>query len=114
MAVAFVTDITERKKAQEELKKLNEDLEARVEEKTKELRSSIQREKGNEWIEVEVCFDGFARISDPLSVVLSSTSLVDQYIGSEKDVRVSKHLARIKSSVNNLTSILNDFYRSIN
>jgi hypothetical protein len=47
MAVAFVTDITERKKAQEELKKLNEDLEARVEEKTKELRSSIQREKGN-------------------------------------------------------------------
>jgi signal transduction histidine kinase len=45
----------------------------------------------------------------PLSTVLSSASLIDQYNNRGENEKVAKHVQRIKSSVNNLTSILNDF-----
>ena len=45
----------------------------------------------------------------PLSTVLSSVSLVDRYTKPEDEAKRAKHINRIKSSVRNLTSILNDF-----
>lgn len=48
----------------------------------------------------------------PLSSILSSASLLEKYsINSRADntEKTTKHLSRIKSSVNNLTQILNDF-----
>lgn len=43
----------------------------------------------------------------PLSTILTSVSLINKY--SDTNDRISKHINRIKGSVNNLTSILNDF-----
>ena len=45
----------------------------------------------------------------PLSAVLSSVSLIDQYAPAEHEDKRKKHIERIKSSVKNLTDILNDF-----
>lgn len=45
----------------------------------------------------------------PLSTILSSISLVDRYEGEQERDKRSKHIERIKSSVKNLTEILNDF-----
>ena len=45
----------------------------------------------------------------PLSTILSSTSLLEHYSSPEDEEKRNKHLQRIKSSVGNLTSILNDF-----
>lgn len=45
----------------------------------------------------------------PLSTILSSISLVDRYEGAEEREKRNKHIDRIKSSVKNLTEILNDF-----
>ena len=45
----------------------------------------------------------------PLSTVMSSASLIEQYNQRGENDKVTKHVQRIKSSVNNLTSILNDF-----
>lgn len=44
----------------------------------------------------------------PLTTILSSVSLIDRYMDGTDD-KVNKHINRIKSSVQNLTSILNDF-----
>jgi signal transduction histidine kinase len=45
----------------------------------------------------------------PLSSVLSSASLIQQYKNKGDLDKVDKHVSRIKSSVNHLTLILNDF-----
>ena len=45
----------------------------------------------------------------PLTAVLSSASLLENYASGENKSKVSKHVTRIKASVNLLTSILDEF-----
>jgi len=45
----------------------------------------------------------------PLSTILSSVTLIDKYKNEEDSEKRTKHIERIKSSVKNLTEILNDF-----
>ena len=45
----------------------------------------------------------------PLSTILSSASLLSKYSLTEEQEKRDKHIHRIKSSVTNLTSILNEF-----
>jgi len=45
----------------------------------------------------------------PLSTILSSASLLSRYHTEQDQVKREKHIERIKSSVQNLTGILNDF-----
>ena len=100
--IGSCTDIHDKKMATEELETL-------VRERTTELYETLNREK--EMNELKSRFVSMAshEFRTPLSVVLSSTSLIEQYLGGEHDERVSKHLSRIKSNVGNLTGILNDF-----
>jgi signal transduction histidine kinase len=44
-----------------------------------------------------------------LSTILSSASLVAKYTEAEEQEKRNKHIHRIKSSVNNLTNLLNEF-----
>jgi PAS domain S-box-containing protein len=45
----------------------------------------------------------------PLATILSSVNLVNRYSETDNTEGISKHVGRIRSSVRNLTSILNDF-----
>jgi two-component system, LuxR family, sensor kinase FixL len=45
----------------------------------------------------------------PLSVILSSVSLIEKYPEADQQEKRLKHIHRIKSNVNNLKQILNDF-----
>lgn len=45
----------------------------------------------------------------PLSTILSSVSLISRYTKDEEQNKRDKHINRIKSSISNLTIILNDF-----
>jgi len=109
LAVAFVTDITERKEMEQQLKEANESLEKKVIERTFELTEALEREK--ELNEMKSRFVSMAshEFRTPLSAVLSSISLVETYKDPEHEEKRKKHIERIKGSVRNLTDILNNF-----
>ncbi|MEO8147819.1 MAG: PAS domain-containing sensor histidine kinase [Bacteroidia bacterium] len=109
LAVAFVTDITERKAMEGELKEANEELEKKVIQRTLELTEALERE-----IELNEMKSRFVSMAShefrtPLSAVLSSVSLIESYKAQEHEEKRTKHIERIKSSVRNLTDILNNF-----
>jgi PAS domain S-box-containing protein len=121
--IAFISDISVRKQAQEEVEKLNDELEATVEQRTRELRDTMHQlelskeelskslAKEKELSELKSRFVSMAshEFRTPLSTVLSSAYLVEKYTGTEDQLKREKHLQRIISSVNMLTDILNDF-----
>jgi signal transduction histidine kinase len=137
MVMAFISDMSERKRAEEALKKSEEqllvyasELEKKVQSRTEDLNSMIKelekevkvRKKAEEEArkalgrerELNELKSKFVSIAShefrtPLSTVLSSASLIDQYNNRMDEEKVKKHVQRIKSSVNHLTSILNDF-----
>lgn len=137
LVMAFISDITERKKAEEALKRSEEqllvyasELEKKVQSRTEDLNATItalekeiqERKKAEEEArkaldrerELNELKSKFVSIAShefrtPLSTVKSSASLINQYIERKEIEKVGKHVNRIKSSVDHLTSILNDF-----
>jgi PAS domain S-box-containing protein len=135
--MSFISDISLRKKTEDALKRSEEqlivyaaELEQKVQMRTEALNHSIGKleeeikerrraedeakkalEKERELNELKTKFVSIAshEFRTPLSTVLSSASLIQQYKDKGDIEKVDKHVQRIKSSVNHLTLILNDF-----
>jgi PAS domain S-box-containing protein len=74
-----------------------------------EMRRALDREK--ELNEMKSKFVTLAshEFKTPLSVILSSTSLIEKYAATGEESHRLRHIQRIKSNVNNLKQLLNDF-----
>ena len=79
--------------------------------KTKEKQLTIALEKEKELNELKSRFVSMAshEFRTPLSTILSSADLIEAYQKEEQQKKRLRHTQRIKTSVANLTSILNDF-----
>ncbi|WP_017730898.1 hybrid sensor histidine kinase/response regulator [Nafulsella turpanensis] len=120
----------EHAKSLAQIQKLNTELEERVEQRTHELaeairklertnkslleaeqevRKALQKEKELNELKSRFVTTASHEFRTPLSTVLSSASLISRYHSAEDDEKRQKHVERIKSAVNNLTLILNDF-----
>jgi len=136
-AIAFINDIAKRKEIENavleqkeqlaainlKIEELNEDLEKKVELRTRQLKDTMEQleasrdeinkalSKEKELGDLKSRFVSMAshEFRTPLSTILSSASLVAKYTESDEQDKRDKHIHRIKSSVNNLTDILNEF-----
>lgn len=134
--VAFVIDITVRKKNEEileqqrkelqhvsqEIKKLNFELEQKVEDRTMMLRETLgQLERNKD--ELAEALEKEKELSDlktrfvstvshefrtPLSTILSSASLIAKYPKQDEQDKRERHIERIKENVKHMSSMLED------
>jgi two-component system sensor kinase FixL len=119
----FIHDLTREKEAEQTLREYSAILEAQVEERTQSLKTSLHElqkvkeaisttlEKEKKLGELKSRFVSMAshEFRTPLSSVQLSASLIGRYAEPFGNVNIDKHVSKIKSAVNNLTTILNDF-----
>jgi PAS domain S-box-containing protein len=135
--IAFVVDITSRKQNEQELidrqqqletitgdvRRLNSELEAKVEQRTSILREALQEleqsqeelgkalSKEKELGEIKSRFVSMAshEFRTPLSTILSSANLLSRYTTTEDQDKRDKHIGRTKDAVKHLNELLGDF-----
>lgn len=135
--IAFIVDITPRKKIEQniliqqkelevmanDMRKLNAELEIKVEQRTMILKEALQRleesqlelnealNKEKQLNEIKSRFVSMAshEFRTPLSTILSSAALMGKYTQTEDQDKRERHIRRIKDSVKHLNDLLEDF-----
>jgi signal transduction histidine kinase len=135
--IAFIVDITLRKEIEQdlvkkqnelekvtfEIRKLNTELERKVDERTYILKEALEKleqsqtelhealDKEKQLNEIKSRFVSMAshEFRTPLSAVLSSAALISKYTKEDDQEKRDKHITRIKDSVKHLNDILEDF-----
>ena len=135
--MALIIDITVRKQQEDEIYKLNEGLEKKVKERTKELSKKVNElrvvnleldeenqkrieaenkikdalKKEKELNELKTKFLSLVshEFKTPLSGILTSTILLGKYKLTAQQEKRDKHLKTITNKVHYLNNILNDF-----
>jgi PAS domain S-box-containing protein len=123
---AASTDITERKRDQEIIQKMNQELEARVIKRTAELEATNQqlrreianrRQAEKKWLENErMVTIGVTsaklshEIANPLQIMVTAVELLEQSLNGDLPLETSKSIVRdLKAQTNLLLNFLSEF-----
>lgn len=96
------------KKYQDEIAERIE-IENVLKQKEEALKSLLDKEKQINQMKSRFVSMASHEFRTPLATVLSSASLIERYERTDQHPKRQRHVQKIKSAVNNLTNILNDF-----
>ncbi len=85
------------------------EMEENIREKTLELTNSLGKEKELNKMKSDFLSMASHQFRTPLSTVLSSTGLIEQYIKNFQPLQIERHVDRVRSSVKSLIQLLDDF-----
>jgi signal transduction histidine kinase len=80
-----------------------------IREAEKDIRAALEKEKQLNELKSKFVSIASHEFRTPLSTILSSVALSEKYSDLGDHAKRTKHVERIRSSVKNLTEILNDF-----
>ena len=102
-------DITVRTKLDEEKQIYTDNIELKIEERTKELIKALEAEKRINDLKSNFITIASHELRTPITIVMSSIILIERYNSLGQYDKSNKHIARIKSSVDHFVNILDDF-----
>jgi len=119
----FIHDLSHQKETESRLMQYTQHLEELVKKRTislnetistltktkEDLSTSLEKEKELGQLKSRLLSMASHEFRTPLSTIQLSTSLIERYTEENHNPKIERHFQKIKSTINNLTAILDDF-----
>ncbi|MCX7680776.1 MAG: ATP-binding protein [Anaerolineae bacterium] len=106
--VGTITDITERKQAEDEVRRLNAELEERVAQRTKELSVAMHRAQEADRLKSAFLATMSHELRTPLNSIIGFTGVLLQELAGPLNPEQRKQLGMVRDSARHLLALIND------